>query len=129
MELISKNLTRPNGIAFSPDYSKLYVANSDDAASTWTVFDVDANGAVSNERLFYDATADPEPGAPDGMKVDREGNIYATGPGGVWIFSPEAKVIGRIRVGQLCSNIAFDTDERYMFITADPWLVRVTMKR
>jgi gluconolactonase len=62
------------------------------------------------------------------MKVHRNGTLFATGPGGVWLFTPEGKPLGRIRVGQLCSNVAFDTDQRYLYITADPWMVRVTLK-
>ena len=127
VELLYKELSRPNGIAFSRDEKKLYVANSD-KNRIWMVFDVKADGSVENGRLFYDASAMPEQGAPDGMKVHSSGHIFATGPGGVLVFTPDAKLIGRIVVGDRCSNVAFDTDERYLYITANSRLVRVEMQ-
>lgn len=127
VELLYKELSRPNGIAFSRDEKKLYVANSD-KNRIWMVFDVKADGGVENGRLFYDASAMPENGAPDGMKVHSSGHIFATGPGGVLVFTPDAKLIGRIVVGDVCSNLAFDTDERYLYITANSRLVRVEMQ-
>lgn len=127
--LVTKNMTRPNGIAFSPDYKKLYVANSGDTIKIWNVFDVAEDGSTSNERLFYDASNSTEPGAPDGLKVDKNGNIYATGPGGVWVMTADAKVLGKIKVGQLCSNVALNDDQTELYITADPWLVRVKLKK
>ena len=129
VQLVTKTMTRPNGIAFSPDYSKLYVANSDDPSKIWNVFDVAADGSTSNERLFYNATDIKDPGAPDGLKVDSKGNLFATGPGGVWVFSPQGKVLGKIKPGQLCSNVAFNSDQSALFITSDPWLTRVKLKK
>ncbi len=128
-KLVTQNMTRPNGIAFSPDYKKLYVANSGDTIKIWNVFDVAEDGSTSNERLFYDASASKDPGAPDGLKVDKNGIIYATGPGGVWVITPEAKVLGKIKVGQACSNVALNGDQTELYITADPWLVRVKLKK
>jgi gluconolactonase len=128
VELLTSDLSRPNGIAFSPDERKLYVANSD-VNKIWMVYDLNEEGGIANGRVFYDASAVQDPGAPDGMKVHRNGTVYATGPGGVWVFSPEGKPLGRIRVGQLCSNVALDTDQEYLYITADPWLVRVKLKK
>jgi gluconolactonase len=127
VDLLTDELSRPNGIAFSPDEKKLYLANSD-VNKIWKVYDVTEDGRIANGKIFYDASAVKDPGAPDGMKVHRNGTIYATGPGGVWVFTPEGKPLGRIRVGQLCSNVAFDADQQYLYITADPWLVRVNIK-
>jgi gluconolactonase len=127
--LVTKNMTRPNGIAFSPDYKKLYVANSGDTIKIWNVFDVSEDGTPSNEKLFYDASSSTDPGAPDGLKIDSKGNLYATGPGGVWVFTPDAKMLGKIKVGQLCSNVALNSDQTALYITADPWLVRVKLKK
>jgi gluconolactonase len=128
VELLTKELSRPNGIAFSPDEKKLYVANSD-VNKIWMVYDVTEGGGVGNGKIFYDASAVSDPGAPDGMKIHRNGTIYATGPGGVWVFSADGKPLGRIRVGQLCSNVAFDTHQTHLYVTADPWLVRISLRK
>lgn len=128
VQLVTKNMTRPNGIAFSPDYSKLYVANSDEKAKIWNVYDVAADGTTSNERLFYDATKETEPGGPDGMKVDSKGNLFVTGPGGVWIFNAEGKLLGKIKPGQLCANVAFDSGHKALYITSHPWITRIKLK-
>lgn len=127
VELLTDELSRPNGIAFSPDEQKLYVANSD-VNKIWMEYPVKADGSIDKGKVFYDASAEKDPGAPDGMKVHRNGTIYATGPGGVWVFSPDAKPLGIIRVGQLCSNAALDAAQKYLYITADPWLVRIRLK-
>jgi gluconolactonase len=126
VELLSKELSRPNGIAFSPDEKKLYVGNSD-RNRIWMVWDMTADGGVTNGKVFYDASNDADKGAPDGMKVDKRGNIFSTGPGGVVVFDANAKLLGKIKVGQACSNVAFDTNHKFLYITADGWLVRVKL--
>jgi gluconolactonase len=126
VELLSKELSRPNGIAFSPDEKKLYVGNSD-RNRIWMVWDITADGGVTNGKIFYDASNDADGGAPDGMKVDKSGNIFSTGPGGVVVFDAHAKLLGKIKVGQACSNVAFDTNHKFLYITADGWLVRVKL--
>jgi gluconolactonase len=126
-ELLYKNLSRPNGIAFSRDEKKLYVANSD-VNKIWMVFDVENDGGVENGKIFFDASSFTEPGGPDGMKVHSKGIIFATGPGGIMIFSPEAKLIGRISTGDLCSNVAFDSEEKFLYVTSNHNLVRVHLK-
>ena len=95
LQLLVKDLTRPNGIAFSPDEKYLYVNNSE-PKKIWMRYEVRPDGSLTGGKLFYDATSDARPGSPDGMKVDSQGNIYSTGPGGVWIFSPEGKPLGTI---------------------------------
>jgi len=127
VELLTKELSRPNGIAFTRDEKKLFVANSD-VNKIWMSYDVTPDGGIANGKVFYDASADKEPGSPDGMKVHSSGNIFATGPGGVLVFSPAGKLLGKIRVGDLCSNCAFDSEEKYLYITANHWLVRVKLK-
>jgi gluconolactonase len=89
------DLTRPNGIAFSPDEKYLYV-NSTEPKKIWMRYTVKAGRDADDAKLLFDDTADRRPGNPDGMKVDVEGNIYSAGPGGVWIFSPEGKPLGTI---------------------------------
>ena len=89
-----KDLGRPNGIAFSPDEKTLYVAGSDEKKRSWRRYDVAADGTVSNGRVFYDLTDSKEQGIPDGIKVDSQGNVYAAGPGGIWVFSPDGRHLG-----------------------------------
>ncbi|MFO8028399.1 MAG: SMP-30/gluconolactonase/LRE family protein [Cyclonatronaceae bacterium] len=127
--LLTDELSRPNGLAFSPDESLLYVANSDPDRAIWMVYDVLENGDISNGRLFYDVTEQTgqEPGLPDGMKVNSSGIIFATGPGGVWIIKPDATVLGIVKTGELISNVAFDTDESTLFMTADSYLLRLAL--
>ncbi len=131
LELLTKELSRPNGIAFSADEKKLYVANSDSLHAVWMQYDVNEKGFLENGTVFYDASSltAKEKGLPDGMKSDEAGNLYAAGPGGIWIFNPSGKVLGKIRTGQATSNCAFNKDQSALFITADMYLIRVKMKR
>jgi gluconolactonase len=130
LTLLTTEFTRPNGIAFSPDEKKLYVANSDPELAIWKVFDVLEDGSIRNGRIFYDATGmvAQEKGLPDGLKVDNEGNLFATGPGGVFIFSPEGRVLGKIKTGQATSNCAFNSDKSTLYITADSYVLRVRLR-
>jgi gluconolactonase len=129
LRLLISDLTRPNGLAFSPDEKYLYVNCSDTKKKIWMRYDVDADGSVSNGKLVADVTSDPREGAPDGMKVDQHGNIYSTGPGGIWIFSPELKHIGTIDVPERCGNLAWgDADGKTLYIMASENLYRIELK-
>ncbi len=130
LTLLTKELSRPNGIAFSPDEKTLYVANSDPERAIWMAYDVTAEGNIENGRVFYDATelVGQEKGLPDGLKTDQQGNLFATGPGGVWIFNAEGKVLGKIKTGQATANCAFNEDYSVLYITADMYLLRVVVK-
>lgn len=128
-ELLYKDLSRPNGIALSPDEKTAYVANSDPKKAIWMAFDIDAMGKFTNSRIFYDATAiTNHPGLPDGMAVDTDGNIFATGPGGVWVFSPSGKLLAKIRTGQKTANCTFSDDYKYLYMTAHSYLLRIQLK-
>ena len=127
VELLSKDLTRPNGIALSPDEKTLYVANSDEKKKIWMRYDVAANGTLQNGRVFFDATAVNEDGLPDGMKVDEKGNVYATGPGGVWIFSPEGKHLGTIKPTETPANCGWGDDGKSLYMTARTGLYRIKL--
>jgi gluconolactonase len=128
--LLTRDMTRPNGLAFSPDERRLYVAQSDPQAAIWRVFDMKPDGTLGASRVLFDATAmvKTRKGLPDGMKIDTEGNLFATGPGGVLIISPAGKHLGTIVTGQATSNCAFGDDGRTLYMTADMFLMRVRLK-
>jgi gluconolactonase len=130
LSLITKEIAAPNGIGLSPDGRTLYVAQSKPDAAIWTAFDVAADGVVSKGRVFYDATeeAGKIKGLPDGMAIDMAGNLWASGPGGILILSPEGDLLGRILTGQATSNATFGEDGSSLFITADMFLLRVKTK-
>lgn len=128
LTLLTKEISRPNGIAFSPDEKTLYVACSDPKRATWTAFPVKKDGTLGKGKVFYDATplAGKKPGLPDGMAVDKDGNIFATGPGGVWVFTPEGKHLGTINTGEKTANCAFGgKDGSVLYMTADDYLCRI----
>ena len=129
--LITKDMTRPNGLAFSPGEKQMYIAQSDETAALWRIFDVKADGTLANGRVFLDVTAlvkAKKPGLPDGLKIDTEGNLFATGPGGVLIISPAGKHLGTIVTGQATANVAFGDDGHTLYMTADDYLMRVKVK-
>jgi gluconolactonase len=125
LQLLVKDMTRPNGLAFSPDEKTLYVANSDENYRMWMRFDVNDDGTVRNGRVFADVSGEPEEGLPDGMKIDSLGNIWTTGPGGIWVFTPEGEHIGTIKPPEQPANCAWGEDGRTLFITANTGLYRL----
>jgi gluconolactonase len=130
--LIVDSLTRPNGIAFLKGERTLIVANSDPGKAMWYAFDLDENDGVSSARIFFDATPNSkagEKGLPDGFKVDKQGNVFATGPGGIWVFNADGKSLGRIRISEPTANCALSEDEKTLFITANMYLVRVKLRK
>ncbi len=127
IELLNSEQTRPNGIAFSPDESILYVANSDGAHQVWYAYPVLADGALGSGEVFYDVTDQTESGGADGMKVDADGNIFATGPGGVWVFSPEGTHLGTIKPDEVPANIAWGDDGSTLYMTARTGLYRIRL--
>jgi gluconolactonase len=125
---VLKNLTRPNGLGFSPDEKIFYVTVSDPKATRVMAYDVQADGTLANERVFYDAQPLKDAGAPglcDGMKVDREGNVWSAGPGGILVISPKGKLLGRLSTGEPTSNCNWGGDGSTLYITANMFLVRV----
>ncbi|MGH9585047.1 MAG: SMP-30/gluconolactonase/LRE family protein, partial [Bryobacteraceae bacterium] len=129
LQLLIKDLPRPNGIAFSPGEHYLYVDNSE-PKKLWMRYPVHADGSLGKGTVFYDATSDNSPGAPDGMKVDRKGDIYSAGPGGLWIFAPDGTHLGTIRVDGKVSNCGWGgADWKTLYITASPsiYSIRVSI--
>jgi gluconolactonase len=129
LTLLTDKLTRPNGIGFSPDEKTLYVAQSDPERAVWMAFEVKDDGTLGRQRVFYDATrlvkAGKLKGLPDGLKVDRSGNLFAAGPGGVNVFSPDGTLLGRIDPGEATANCCFGDDGSVVYLTADMYLCRI----
>jgi len=127
LQLLIKDLPRPNGIAFSPDEKYLYVDNSE-PHMFWMRYTVNADGTLSDPKLFAEAGTYAKHGAPDGMKVDRQGNLYSAGPGGVWIFSPAGKHLATIALPETVGNLAWgDPDHKTLYITATTSVYRIAL--
>ena len=131
VSLVDDSMTFPNGIILSPDERTLYVANSDPERPVWMAFALDADGRVTGKRVFADASAEAKaglPGLPDGMAIDIEGNLFATGPGGVHVFAPDGRRLGRIDTGTAVANCAFGEDGRTLFLASNDMLARLRTK-
>lgn len=129
--LLTRDLERPNGIALSPDEKTLYVANSHSPRPIIAAYAINDDGTIDPKgRVLFDARNLPEgrPGACDGMAVDAQGNLFATGPGGVLVITPEGKHIGSILTTKATANCKFGNDGRTLYITADDSLLRVRTK-
>jgi len=127
--LLVDSITRPNGIALMPGNNKLIVACSDEARPNWYIFDVKGD-SVTNGKIFYSASEEAKTmkGVPDGFKIDKNGNMFATGPGGVYIFNSEGKKLGLIRLDNATSNCALSPDEKTLYITNDMFVLRVKLR-
>ncbi len=129
LALLTKDIKAPNGIAFSPDEKRLYISNADTSHAVWMVYDVKADGAIENGRILFNATAwtKNKPGVPDGIKVDREGNIFGAGPGGIHVISPDGKHLGSIETGAPTGNLAWGEDGSSLFITSNHNVYRLKL--
>ena len=128
LKLVSSDLSGPNGLAFSPDEKYLYVANWDEKQKVILRFDVQPDGALSNKKIFFDATNNPGEDAWDGLKVDQQGNVYASGPGGLWILSPEGKHLGTIVGPEHPHNLAWgEADHKTLYLASQTGLYRITV--
>lgn len=127
LHLLVDDFDRPNGLAFTPDERRLLI--DDTVRGHIRVFDVAGDGSLSNGRVFAELKGAPgERGAPDGMKVDSEGNVYCTGPAGVWVFDPNGRFLGRIVTPEVPANLAWgDPDWRTLYITARTSLYRIRL--
>jgi gluconolactonase len=131
LDLLDAELTFPNGVALSPDQDRLYVSVSDPEAPKLVVYDLGPDGLATSKALFFDAMplrAAGGPGLPDGMCLDTEGRLYATGPGGVLVLTPEAELIGVIETGTAIANCAFGEDGRTLFLASNHTLARVRLR-
>jgi gluconolactonase len=119
-----RDLNRPNGLAFSPDFKVLYVNNSDAAKNLVMRYDVAADGTLRGGRVFADLTSKID-GLADGLKVDAQGNVYTTGPGGVWVFSPAGAHLGTIKPPETPANCGWGEDGKTLYMTAVTGIYRV----
>jgi gluconolactonase len=128
LKLVSTDLTGPNGLAFSPDEKYLYVDDWDDKKKIILRYDVQPDGSLTNKSLFLDATTEPGEDAWDGLKVDRFGNVYASGPGGLWIISPEGKHLGTVVGPEHPHNLAWGGEDRKtLYLAAQTGLYRISV--
>ena len=128
--LLESGMSRPNGLAFAPDESILYIANSDSDHPVLMAYDVMSDGTLANGRVFFDASSLVEKGLAgslDGLKVDQSGNLFATGPGGVLVISSEGVHLGTINTMQRTANCAFGNDGSILYITAGSSLLRIPL--
>ena len=130
--LVDGSFSFPNGIALSPDARTLYVSNSDPKRAVIVAFSLSPDGAILSRHVFADMTklaAQGLPGLPDGLSVDARGNLWASGPGGIHIFAPDGRELGRIDAGTAISNCAFGgADGKTLFMTAGHMILRVRTK-
>ena len=126
--LLTDKISRPNGIDFFPDEKKLLIGNSDPNAADWYLLDL--TDTVVTPKLFYSATNERRgvKGLPDGLKIDRNGIVYASGPGGIWIFNSQGRVLGKIKLDNPVSNVALSADEKILYITNSDKVLRLKLK-
>lgn len=128
LTLLTKEQSAPNGVALSPDEKTLYVANSDPDKAIWMAYDLRDDGTVGKARQLFDATPmvlAKQPGLPDGLKTDKTGHVFASGPGGVHVFTPAGKRLGTLNIGEGISNCGWGNDGSVLYITADTYLCRI----
>lgn len=130
LTLLTKDIKAPNGIAFSPDEKTLYISNADPVNAVWMAYDVKADGTIDAGRVLFNATpwTKTKPGVPDGMKVDREGNIFGAGPGGIHVLSPDGRHLGSIETGVPTGNLAWGEDGSSLFITSNTNVFRLKLR-
>jgi gluconolactonase len=127
VQLLTKDLTQPNGLAFSPDGKHFYVDDSEQR--NIRIYDVAADGTLNHGRIFGEEPGGKGDGVPDGMKVDKNGNLFVTGPKGIWVWSAEGKHLGTIVMPEQPANLAWgDADYRTLYITATTSVYRLQMK-
>ncbi len=129
LTLLTREIKAPNGIAFSPDEKILYVTDVDPARPAWLAYEVRDDGTIGNGRVFFDAAAFTRTrrGAPDGLKVDRRGNLFAAGPGGVYVFAADGTHLGTLETGVPTSNVAWGEDGSILYVTASTSVYRIKL--
>ena len=124
LTLVAKDMPLTNGLAFSPDEKYLYVNGSRN--NYVNRYDVLADGSLANGKRFIDMSKETAPGVTDGLRVDTKGNLYETGPGGIWIISPQGKHLGTIRAPEISTNVGFgDADKKTLYIAARTGIYKI----
>jgi gluconolactonase len=128
--LLTDTLTRPNGIAFFPGGKTILISNSDPKKAYWYAYDLDKNGLFTHGRIFYSANAATKTaaGMPDGLKIDKEGHVFASGPGGIWVFNRAGKLLGKILVNDLVSNCSLSGDEKTLYVTSNHRVLKIVLR-
>jgi gluconolactonase len=127
--LLIDSIEQPNGIGILPDGKTLIVSNSDNNKKRWYAYTIASNGSLTKARVFYDVSNEKGAGGCDGFKIDKQGNVFAAGPGAIWIFTKAGKLIGKIKMnGVTAANCALTPDNKTIFITATNYLLRVKMR-
>ncbi|MGH9787724.1 MAG: SMP-30/gluconolactonase/LRE family protein, partial [Candidatus Acidiferrales bacterium] len=128
LALLSTELKGPNGIAFSPDEKYLYVGNWDEQKKVVMRYEVQPDGTLANGRVFFDMTSAPGEDALDGIKLDQAGNLYVSGPGGLWVLSPDGRHLGTIYAPKHVHNMAWgDADGKTLYLCARSGLYRMRL--
>ena len=128
--LLTDTLTRPNGIGFFPGGKTILISNSDPLKPYWYAYDLDKNGLFTHGRIFYSANAAVKTaaGLPDGLKIDKKGHVFASGPGGIWVFSRAGKLLGKILVNDIVSNCSFSGDEKTLYVTSNHRVLKIALR-
>jgi gluconolactonase len=122
------SIPRPNGIAFFPNQKKILIACSDGRKPNWYVYDIQGD-KLTNGKIFYSSLGVDKTwkGAPDGLKIGKNGIVYATGPGGIYFFNREGKKLGLLRLDQSTSNCALSADEKNLYVTNDMYVLSIKL--
>ena len=127
--LLLDSLTRPNGLAFLPGEKQIIIANSDPDKPNWYIYDVNGD-SLSNGRIFYSVAGYDRKlkGLPDGLKVDKNGNVFTAGPGGFYFFDKNGKLLGKLKVENAPSNCSLSADQKTLYLTNDMYVLRLKMR-
>ena len=129
VSMLLDSIDQPNGIAMFPNQKTLLVSNSDLNKKHWYAYDLAKDGSIASGRIFYDASNAEGSGLCDGFKIDKKGNVFASGPGGIWIFDDTGKLLGKIKIeGATAANCALSPDGKTLYITAEKYLLRMKMR-
>ncbi len=128
--LLTDTITRPNGIGIFPGGKKILISNSDSTKACWYIYDLDKNGMFTHGRIFYSSqkAIKHNNGLPDGLKIDKQGNVFAAGPEGIWIFNQTGKLLGKILIDDLASNCSLSADEKTMYVTNNHRILKITLR-
>lgn len=128
--LLTTEISRPNGIGVFPGQKEILIASSDPANPNWYIYALDKDGLFTNGRIFYTAKTEGPGfmGSPDGLKIDKNGNVFASGPGGIWIFNRSGKLLGKILVNDLASNCSFSADQKTLYVSNNHRVIRIKLR-